>query len=78
MRVTILRNPGRELLAKLGISDRAADLVEGAQLDLPEELAMALGKANVAAPAEVRGIPARQQQVQGNRGGGNADKDENK
>jgi hypothetical protein len=73
MRVTILRNPGTELLAKLGLSDRAAQLTEGAQVDVPDDVATALAKANVAGPSEVRGVPPRQQQMHGNQGGNKSD-----
>lgn len=68
MRVSILRNPGTELLAKLDASDRAKDLTEGAQVDIPDELANELAKHGIVGPAEVRGIPPKGDQLQTARG----------
>lgn len=65
MRVSILRNPGTELLAKLDASDRADDLTEGSQVDIPDELANELAKHGIVGPAEVKGIPPKGPQLRG-------------
>jgi hypothetical protein len=58
MQVTVLRNPGRELLRSLGIPDKATVLVEGATLDLPDELVAPLTRAGVVGQyPELKAIP---------------------